>query len=696
MASGRRSESLKHLLTVALGMDESDKPFQMIVGNFKCRTPADLAKLKPETFEKKFQFTDKNGVVTQEEMAEAEIMLLCDLQELVKANKGDINMDWTSVTEDEFEQFRDNLVEDADLVKAQNAAQAAAAAQTAAMAQTTAAGNAQTNTGGRATSMLTAYKMKRLYTDYKDITKRHFFTQWFKEVKVTAHTHCCVNLLNPTYVPANQTEQDVFDADNMFMFNVAAKTVKYPLGKTIIQKHLDDMNGQQTFIELTTDATGEIVTKINEHKLEDALRKMEAHPDKWNRTGESFLDAFETKLVQLNDSRDKPVDDKDVRDWLTHCLRGHPAAVAAINQQRQLEIYQREVTPNYMRTFGNFMNSLRISLQQYDDENKPKQTLKNKNKQEEERRANALKHKADKQKATPEEFERFKKELQELGMWLEGDTYKKMTSAQKKAHHEKLKVMRGRKQGAATQANAASQAQTATPPANTPTSTPPPTYAQAANTTGPTAANPPAIIVQHNRTYRLCTAIRTYHANNKSSATGSLIDGGCNGGLAGADVLILDEHSFGRVDIIGVANNLIKAVPLCTAAGLIETSKGPINGIMHNYAALGTGGSIHSSVQLKDHGILVDDTPRTQKRFDGEFGTQTVRIPTDEDDVFFDVELNIVGGLAYFQMQPPTQEQMDDASIPHVHLTSDMEWDPANMMILRIHPTMCSRSMKPF
>jgi hypothetical protein len=66
------------------------------------------------------------------------------------------------------------------------------------------------------------------------------------------------------------------------MFNVAAKTVKYPSGKMIIQKHLDNMNGQQTFIELTADATGEIVAKINEHKLEDVLRKMEAHPDKWN------------------------------------------------------------------------------------------------------------------------------------------------------------------------------------------------------------------------------------------------------------------------------------------------------------------------------------------------------------------------------------------------------------------------------
>jgi hypothetical protein len=166
---------------------------------------------------------------------------------------------------------------------------------------------------------------------------------------------------------------------------------------------------------LTTDATGEIVAKINEHKLEDALRKMEAHPDKWNGSAESFLDAFETKLVQLNDSRDKPVDDKDVRDWLTHCLRGHPAAVAAINQQRQLEIYQKEVTPNYVRTFSNFMNGLRISLQQYDDEHKPKPNYKSKAKQEEERRANLLKQKTDKTKATPEEFEKFKKELQDLG-----------------------------------------------------------------------------------------------------------------------------------------------------------------------------------------------------------------------------------------------------------------------------------------
>jgi hypothetical protein len=64
-------------------------------------------------------------------------------------------------------------------------------------------------------------------------------------------------------------------------------------------------------------------------------------------------------------------------------------------------------------------------------------------------------------------------------------------------------------------------------------------------------------------------------------------------------------------------------------------------------------------------------------RFDGEQGTQMVQIPTDEDDVYYGVELNIIGGLAYFQMQPSTPEQLNDESIPHVHLTSNMNWDPA-------------------
>jgi hypothetical protein len=62
---------------------------------------------------------------------------------------------------------------------------------------------------------------------------------------------------------------------------------------------------------------------------------------------------------------------------------------------------------------------------QYDDEHKPKPNPKFKPKQEEERCANNTKRLTEWAKATPEEFEKFNKELQDLGMWLEGDAFKR-------------------------------------------------------------------------------------------------------------------------------------------------------------------------------------------------------------------------------------------------------------------------------
>jgi hypothetical protein len=175
------------------------------------------------------------------------------------------------------------------------------------------------------------------------------------------------------------------------------------------------------------------------------------------------------------------------------------------------------------------------------------------------------------------------------------------------------------------------------------------------------------------RPCRLAVAQRIYKVNGSPLFKGSLVDGGCNGGLAGDDCVILTTHSFGLVDIIGVGDNLIKDVPLCTSAALINTSQGPIISVMHNYAALGQGETIHSPLQLQDFGVLVDDKAKSQKCIDGEFGTQTVRVMSG--GTTYEIPLVLNGGLSYFKMTPPTQEQLAGPAIPHVTLTSDMPWD---------------------
>jgi hypothetical protein len=123
------------------------------------------------------------------------------------------------------------------------------------------------------------------------------------------------------------------------------------------------------------------------------------------------------------------------------------------------------------------------------------------------------------------------------------------------------------------------------------------------------------------------------------------------------------DTTLEAVDISGLANYALDNVQLCTVAGLLQSQKGPIIGIFHQYAHHGTGQTVHSTNQMRHFGIHIDDTPRTFG------GSQIVQTPDG-----YAIPLSIRNGLAYMDMKAPTQEEID--SYPHVMFTSDMPWDP--------------------
>ena len=58
---------------------------------------------------------------------------------------------------------------------------------------------------------------------------------------------------------------------------------------------------------------------------------------------------------------------------------------------------------------------------------------------------------------------------------------------------------------------------------------------------------------------------RTTHAISGDVLTGSLVDGGCNGGLSGDDVRVID-YTTQKVDVHGIDNTTISSVPIGTVA----------------------------------------------------------------------------------------------------------------------------------
>ena len=85
-----------------------------------------------------------------------------------------------------------------------------------------------------------------------------------------------------------------------------------------------------------------------------------------------------------------------------------------------------------------------------------------------------------------------------------------------------------------------------------------------------------------------------------------LIDRGANGGLAGADMRVI--HTTPRkINIVGIDDHELTGLNVVTAAALLDTQKGPIIGIFHEYAHLGKGKSIHASGQMEWFNWQVDD-----------------------------------------------------------------------------------------
>jgi hypothetical protein len=97
----------------------------------------------------------------------------------------------------------------------------------------------------------------------------------------------------------------------------------------------------------------------------------------------------------------------------------------------------------------------------------------------------------------------------------------------------------------------------------------------------------------------------------------------------------------------------------------MDTNRGPVVAIMHQYAYTGKGETIHSCGQLEWCKNDVDD------RF--------IKVPGGlqriQTNAGYVIPINIQNGLPYVKMRPYTDEEWD--TLPHVILTSDVNWDPA-------------------
>ena len=94
--------------------------------------------------------------------------------------------------------------------------------------------------------------IKREIAAYPSLKDERYFDGFKRSLFIVAKSHECNNVLDPTYNPGSEPEQqELFDAKQTFMFSVFNANLQTDMGKTIVRRHLTNTDAQSVWRELS-------------------------------------------------------------------------------------------------------------------------------------------------------------------------------------------------------------------------------------------------------------------------------------------------------------------------------------------------------------------------------------------------------------------------------------------------------------
>ena len=551
--------------------------------------------------------------------------------------------------------------------------------------------------------------VKKSVDDYQSLTKDANWKTWKRLLHATAANHGLSNVLNPDYVPTTDEELELFNAHNKFMFLVFMNHLKTAKASVAVRRHELNQDAQKVYADLLKSYENDIAGNIQAHALRTEIINMRLDSN-WRGCYETFLHKWTNKILELENLENSSIPSKDKRTWLETTLSTNTdmskTFADVVTQEGANAILNGGQNPrlDFEDLFA-LLKQRTIMLDNYQKRSDVTQHRRTNNthvKRDQKNSGNTnTQVKKDKTKWTGPDMK-----MEAHMSFSDHDWYNNVTKKQK----EELNKLRGKFKSSNNKNNSTTNPTSSNRngQSGSPKKTPRSVYSleqahqqeetENTNKIGDlrdetTSEEPlpgirsilsnrlarkspeqsqsqencaPEEIFAHGRRYKQFQVRRTtYSIKNLDlnvQHAGSLIDGGANGGMSGTDVRFM-YSTFGQADITGVGENTITNLPIGTVASLIETTSGPIIGFFHQYAHLGKGRTVHAANQLRHFGVKVyDESKKTG-------GKQMIFHPDG-----YTIPLHIRDGLAYMDMYPPSDEELD--KYPHVFFTADAPWDP--------------------
>ncbi len=465
-------------------------------------------------------------------------------------------------------------------------------------------------------------------------------------------------------------EKALFIQQQNFAYSIFERCLKTAKSIKFVREFENNRNAQLLYSKLHVAYEGGVSAELRQEKIRQDIQEFRLD-SKWSRTLESFLTSFEHKLLDLESVTLEPVSSEDKLKWLTAAIREHEQLYQAATMSK---IVQQTSGKTSSMTYDDFYSMILAHAQVLDQNSKDKASRR--------RKANAAKtiRKGDDKSKKDSKLKSGDKTAE--NGWVDSEKWKKMSPESRQKHIEKWRKIRAERNKDQPPDGTRSVNTTKTKGKGNskddkeevpPKVEPAPgeqlrtmLSANAAQHNKQVTFAPGTPINFNGQMFTALMANRTYHVAEHSvryNHNGSMVDSGCNGGLAGDDVIVLEE-TMDTVDITGIADSKLESVKIGTVAGVINTTDGPVIAIFHQYATYGKGKTIHSVTQFRSFGLEVNDIPKSCPG-----GKQCITTPDG-----YTIPLAIRAGLCYLDMRKPVDDEMEQ--LPHLILTSDTPWNP--------------------
>ena len=141
--------------------------------------------------------------------------------------------------------------------------------------------------------------IRREETSYPTLKDETYFDSFSRSLYITAKSHECDEILDPEYTPSN-SEKELFEAKQIFMFSVLDKHLLTDMGKTIVGKYVHTTDAQSVWKEFQEHMKSSSKGASEKRTLTQYVTNT-VLDDNYKGTSEQFVLHFNEQFRQLEE-----------------------------------------------------------------------------------------------------------------------------------------------------------------------------------------------------------------------------------------------------------------------------------------------------------------------------------------------------------------------------------------------------------